>query len=108
MTLTTARRVTNATVNALPQQTKMKNELLPGFTWRAPTPDDAQAVTDFLAVCDTFDYGEPDYSLEDVRADWRRDGFQLERDAWLIFAKDGTLAAYGFIWDTGERARVEP
>lgn len=86
----------------------MKNELLPGFTWRAPTPDDAQAVTDFLAVCDTFDYGEPDFSLEDVRADWRRDGFVLERDAWLIFANDGTLAAYGFVWDTDERARVEP
>jgi len=86
----------------------MKNELPQGFTLHVPTPDDAQAVTDFLAVCDTFDYGEPDFSLEDVRADWRRDGFVLERDAWLIYADDGMLVAYGFVWDMGDVARVEP
>ncbi len=86
----------------------MENNLPQGFTLRALTPDDAQRVTDLIGMCDTFDYGEPDFSLEDVRADWRRDGFVLERDAWLIFANDGTLAGYGFVWDAGERARVEP
>lgn len=79
-----------------------------GFTLRAPTPDDAQSVTDFVAVCDTVDYGEPDLSIEDIRADWRRDGFVLERDAWLVYAQDGTLVAYGNVYDTGEHARVEP
>lgn len=79
-----------------------------GFTVRAPTPDDAQAVTDLLAVCDTADYGEPDMSIQDVLADWRRDGFVLARDAWLVYAQDGTLAAYGFVWDIGDVARVEP
>ena len=86
----------------------MKNELPQRFTLHVPTPDDAQAVTDLIGVCDTFDYGEPDFSLEDVRADWRRDGFVLERDAWLIYADDGMLVAYGFVWDMGDVARVEP
>lgn len=79
-----------------------------GFTLRAPTPDDAQAVTDLIAMCDTVDYGEPDLSIEDIRADWRRDGFMLERDAWMIYAHDGALAAYGFVWDRDDCARVEP
>lgn len=86
----------------------MKNTLPPGFTLRAPTPGDAQLVTDLISVCDIADYGEPGYSIEDVRHDWRRAGFQLERDAWLIFASDGTLAACGIVWDTGELVRVEP
>ncbi len=86
----------------------MKNELPQEFTLRAPTPDDAQAITDFVAVCDTVDYGEPDLSVEDIRSDWRRDGFVLERDAWLIYAQDETLVAYGNVYDTGEHVRVDP
>ncbi len=86
----------------------MKNEIPQGFTLRAPTPDDAQAVTDLLAVCDTADFGEPDLSVEDIRADWRRDGFVLERDAWLIYAQDGALVAYGNTYDTREFTRVDP
>ncbi len=86
----------------------MKNELPQDFTLRAPTLDDAQAVTDLLAASDTADYGEPDLSVEDIRSDWRREGFVLERDAWLIDAQNGTLVAYGFVWDTGEHARVDP
>ncbi|MDL1895533.1 GNAT family N-acetyltransferase [Anaerolineae bacterium CFX7] len=86
----------------------MKNELPKGFTLRAPTQDDAQAVTDFIAECDRVDYGAPDLSVEDIRADWRRDGFVLERDAWLVYADDGMFVAYGIVYDTGEHARVEP
>ncbi len=85
----------------------MKNELPEGFTVRVPTPDDAQTVTNLICQCDTADYGEPDYSLEDVRADWRRSGFELQRDAWLIFAREGALAAYGNAWDTGAHVRTE-
>lgn len=86
----------------------MENELPKGFTLHAPTWDDAQAVTELIGVCDTADYGEPDMSVEDVRADWRRDGFQLERDAWLVQAAGGKLAAYGCVWGTGNFARVDP
>jgi mycothiol synthase len=86
----------------------MKNELPQGYRVRAPTHDDAQSVTDLIALCDTADYGEPDLSVEDIRSDWRRDGFVLERDAWLIYAEDGTRVAYGFVWDTGDVTRIEP
>lgn len=86
----------------------MKNELPHGYALRAPTLNDAQAVTDLIGASDTADYGEPDYSVEDVRADWRRNGFELARDAWLIYASDGTLAAYGNVWDSGAHVYIDP
>ncbi len=86
----------------------MKNELPFGFRLRAPIPDDVHAVTDLISVCDTADYGSPDMSVEDVRAEWRRTGFVLERDAWLIFSVNDLLVAYGNVWDTGEHVRIDP
>lgn len=86
----------------------MNLELPHDFTARPPTVDDAQAITDLICLCDTADYGEPDYSIEDVRADWRRSGFEAQRDAWLVHAPDGTLVGYGFAWDDGEHVRLEP
>lgn len=87
---------------------RMNMQLPEGFVLRAPTPDDAQIVTDLIAACDTLDYGEPDLSLEDIRADWRRSGFELERNAWLIFNANRELVAYGNVWDMGAHARVDP
>jgi GNAT superfamily N-acetyltransferase len=86
----------------------MSIQLPEGFLVQAPHAEDAQAVTALICECDTADYGEPDYSVEDLRADWRRGGFEPERDAWLICAPDGALAGYGNVWDTGMHARVDP
>src|SRR5581483_8534222 len=79
-----------------------------GFTLRAPTVDDAQGITELIGKSDIEDYGELDYSTEDLYADWRREGFQLERDAWLIYAPNHLLVAYGNVWDSGPRVRVDP
>lgn len=86
----------------------MNAELPADFCLRPAAPEDAPAVTDLICLSDTFDYGEPDYTVEDLRGDWRRPGFVLERDAWLIFAPDGVLCADGYVWDTGQVVMVEP
>lgn len=86
----------------------MNHQLSHGFTVRAPTTDDAQRITDLVRQCDIADYGEADFSPEDLRVDWQRGGFRLERDAWLVFAPDGTLAAYGIVWDLGAHVRLDP
>lgn len=86
----------------------MKNILPEGFTLRAPTLADVNAVNDLICACDAADYGEPDFTVDDVLADWRRGGFVLERDAWLIHAPDGTVAAYGNVYGGGEVVRVDP
>ncbi len=86
----------------------MNDQLPNGLSARPPTADDAAAVNDLIRLCDTADFGEPDYTLDDVLSDWRRSGFQLERDAWLVLAPDGTFVAYGNAYDTGENVRVDP
>lgn len=72
----------------------MKNELPQGFTWRAPTIQDAQAVTDLVIANDIDEFGKPEYGVQDLLAMWRRKNFDLARDARMIVAPDGTLAAY--------------
>lgn len=86
----------------------MKSKLPEGFSLRAPTLSDVNAVNDLICACDAADYGEPDFTVDDVLADWRRGGFVLERDAWLVYAPDGTLAAYGNVYGGGEVVRVDP
>ncbi len=69
---------------------------------RAATMDDAQAVTDLIVACDIEEFGRPEYALEDLLAMWRRKNFDLENDAWLIFASDGTLAGYMDMYHRGD------
>lgn len=86
----------------------MKHELPEGFLIRPATFDDAQAVTDMLCACDVADYGEEDTDVDDVLSWWRRDGFRIERDTWIVTTPDGAFAACGIMRDTGHRARVDP
>lgn len=64
------------------------------YTVRAPLPDEAQLVADLICACDTADTGEPDWDVEETRADWQRLGFDMTRDARVVVAPDGRLAAY--------------
>jgi len=48
---------------------------------RPATPADAEAVLDVILARDVADIGYPDFTLEDVRADWSAPGVQLERDS---------------------------
>lgn len=75
---------------------------------RVPTPDDAQAITDLICLSDIAEFGEPDFSLEDLRSDWRRENFVLARDACLILSPEGTLVGYGNVWLTRGLVRLDP
>ena len=64
------------------------------FHIRRPKEADAQAVTELVVAFDVEEYGEPDFELDDLLADWRSPGLDLKRDAWVAEDPDGTLAAY--------------
>jgi mycothiol synthase len=59
---------------------------------RAPEPGDAAAVLELIVARDVADLGYPDYSLEDVKADWATPGIDPARDAWLVEEGDGPVA----------------
>ena len=73
----------------------MKNTTWPkDFIIRPPRPDEAEDVTALICACDIADTGEPDWTVDETRADWARLGFDLARDARVVIAPDGRLVAY--------------
>lgn len=71
----------------------------PGYTLRAPTRADARAIVALATACDIAEYGAPDFTEEDLVADWSAPRFTLERDAWVIENPAGRLSGYGDLWD---------
>jgi mycothiol synthase len=67
---------------------------------RAPDHSDAPAVLDLIVARDIADLGRPDYTLEDVRADWAAPGVDPALDAWLVEDGDGPLG-YALLDDRG-------
>jgi mycothiol synthase len=67
---------------------------------RAPEQDDAPAVLELVVARDIADLGRPDYTLDDVRADWSAPGLELARDAWLV-EQDGDALGYALLDDRG-------
>ncbi len=54
--------------------------LAPNFSVRPATRADAEAINDLICAVDVADYGEPDYSVDDLLSEWKRGGFELDRD----------------------------
>jgi mycothiol synthase len=67
---------------------------------RAPEPGDAHRVLDLIVARDIADLGHPDYTLEDVQADWAAPGIELARDAWIA-EEDGVALGYALLDDRG-------
>jgi mycothiol synthase len=67
---------------------------------RAPTLADAAAVLELIVARDIADLGRPDYTLEDVQADWAAPDIQLARDAWIA-EEDGIALGYAMLDDRG-------
>jgi mycothiol synthase len=67
---------------------------------RPPEPDDAAAVLELIVARDIADLGRPDYTLDDVRADWAAPSLDLARDAWIV-EDDGAALGYALLDDRG-------
>lgn len=74
-------------------------DLPAGHTWRRATHDDVRDVWGLVCAVDVEEYGVPDYDESDVRDDFARDRFSLDRDTWLVHGPDGALVAAAFAWD---------
>jgi ribosomal protein S18 acetylase RimI-like enzyme len=57
-------------------------------------------VLELIIARDIADLGRPDYTLEDVQADWAAPGIDLARDAWIA-EEDGTPLGYALLDDRG-------
>ena len=66
-----------------------------GYAVRAPTTDDFRAVADLVLACDVASFGEPDYTEQELFADWQ--DLDLKTDAWLVVGPGGDLAGYAAV-----------
>ncbi|HJT56756.1 MAG TPA: GNAT family N-acetyltransferase, partial [Ktedonobacteraceae bacterium] len=71
------------------------------FLVRPPTMDDLNAVVEMLLASDIDEWGEPDSSVEEVRAEWQAIGFNLETDAWVVINSSGRIVGYASVRDRG-------
>lgn len=68
---------------------------LPGFSFRAATPSDFEAVAQILRADELDDAGQVSLGADFVRDEWNEAGFDLATDAWVAVDGDGSIIGYG-------------
>jgi ribosomal protein S18 acetylase RimI-like enzyme len=58
---------------------------------------DANAVLEVIHARDVADLGAPDFTLEDLEADWSRPGLELEHDARVAVGAGGAIRGYAIL-----------
>ncbi len=86
----------------------MNNALLADFVVRAPTMDDLKAITQLIITCDIADFGEPDYSTEDLLVEWGRPRFDLATDARIIVTSQQQIIGYTDVYFEPRGAFISP
>lgn len=66
-----------------------------GYRFRAPTPDDVEAVARVLVDDQLSDGIEPTLDAFYLRQVWSRPDVDLVADAWVVTDDAGTIVAYG-------------
>ena len=67
---------------------------------RSPETADAPEVLELIIARDIADLGRPDYTLEDVLADWGAPSLDLACDAWIA-EENGVALGYALLDDRG-------
>ena len=64
---------------------------------RPPVEADANSVLDVIHARDLADLGVPDFTLDDLQADWARPGLALEHDARVAESPSGEIRGYAIL-----------
>lgn len=70
------------------------------FIINHPKKENAQEITDLIALCDIEEIGEPDITLSDTLDMWN--SISIETDSWVVLTTDNKIVGYAFIELTGE------
>jgi mycothiol synthase len=78
-----------------------------GVDARPGRPEDLEAVVALCVRCDVADLGEPNTEPDDIRAAWRRPGYDLVGNSVLVLAGDRPVA-YGDVFEGESFGMVDP
>jgi mycothiol synthase len=70
-------------------------ELPPAYRFRAPTPDDLDAVAELLVASDLHDAGQSFLDAGFLQDQWSRVGFAPATDAWVVVHGENAIVGYG-------------
>jgi ribosomal protein S18 acetylase RimI-like enzyme len=70
----------------------------PGYSLRAPTSDDAEAVAALKRAVDLDRYGDSDVTVDEVREEWALPRLSMSDDLWLVEDRSGSVIGYGLCW----------
>jgi mycothiol synthase len=73
----------------------------PGYTVRPATWDDLDAVAKVLIEADLADLGEQDFSIEELKDDWRQPQLDMASDTWLVTSGEEACA---YTWVLGRNS----
>ena len=71
---------------------------------RHPLMSDVRAVHELLSICDIAEYGTPDLSEEEIRAQWSSPSQNLETDIWIVVTPENNIIGYAEVWQRGQHA----
>jgi mycothiol synthase len=77
----------------------MTDTFLNELSVRAPSAGDAESVAELIETCDVAEHGEPDQTLEDLRADWENPELNLETDAWVVVTPGEQIVGYAVMFN---------
>ncbi len=78
-----------------------------GYSVRSPSDHDASAIADVVQALDVADFGEPDFSEQDLLDDWMRPRFDRATDAWVLTGPTGRVIGYAYVWETQPNREIE-
>ncbi|MEQ4722690.1 hypothetical protein [Nonomuraea sp. B19D2] len=67
-----------------------------------PRVEDAPAIHELVAACDTAVIGAPDMTLDDVADELVEPGFDRDKDGWLARDADGRLTGWAWAHRIGD------
>ena len=86
---------------------QLRAALPSGYVVRRPRRDDLDEIVALAAAADEAVSGESCASRDDLEADWAQSRFDVERNAVVVMAPDGDLAAYAWAFDTADHSQVD-
>ncbi len=82
-------------------------ELPTGYVVRHPRERDSGSIAEVVVAGDVADFGEPDFTEDDLIDDWARPRFDLGHDAWVLSGPTGRTVGYAFVWEAQPGTEIE-
>ncbi len=70
------------------------------ITIRPPKLEDAEAVYNLVIACDIYDFGVPDFDLQELYDMWS--SFDMLNNVWIVENEDKKLVGYAFLEEDSE------